>query len=155
MPSMTIGVLVDADWTPQTREQREAVERLGRQGGGALALSDPDGTAEVLVVERGVYKRYIVQEDGSAEIAESRPRDWRWPLSLALTVAFLVFGFGIPILLIVLDRAGVLKADPWAAFSVLIGMILFVAALVVSPSPYQLKRHDDEREWVEVAWPED
>jgi hypothetical protein len=93
---VTIWVLVAAYWKPRTREQREAVDRLGDQCGGVLVRSLSDGAAEVLAVHRGVYNRYVVREDGSPVIIESHPRDWRWPLGDVLGGGFVVLGMLIP-----------------------------------------------------------
>jgi hypothetical protein len=121
-----------------------------------LVQSLPDGAAEVLAVERGVYYRYLVRENGSAVIVESRPRNWRWPLENVVGWAFVVFAFGIPILFAVLDREHALSADPWAAISVFVGLILLLATWVVRPSPHHLM-HPGQRwaDWDQVGWPED
>lgn len=145
------------NWTPRTREQEETVERLGSKCGGVLARSNPDGAAEVLAVERGRYSRYVVGEDGKAAIVESRPRDWHWPLSDVLGWTALVLVFGITSLLYaVLARTGVADAGFWAAIPFAVGMILFVVAWWIDPSPYRLMRQGELRsEWAHVGWPED
>jgi hypothetical protein len=148
--------LVASHWTPRTREQREAVERLGRECGGVLVRSLPDGAAEVLAVERGAYNRYLVREDATGVIVESRPRDWRWPLGDVLGWAALVLVFGITILLYaVLALAGVADAGFWALIPFAFGMILLVVAFVIGPWPYRLMHPGDRRaDWDQVGWPE-
>ena len=143
------------NWTPRTREQEEAVEGIGKQCGGVLARSQPNGAAEVLAVERGAYNRYLVREDGTGVIVESRPRDWRWPLSDVLGWAAAVLLFVITILLFALSLSGVADAGFWAAIPFAFGMILFVVAFVLDPSPYRLMRVGDRpSEWDRVGWPE-
>jgi hypothetical protein len=149
---------VAAKWTPRTREQREAVEWLGDECGGVLVRSLSDGAAEVLAVQRGVYNRYVVREDGSPVIVESQPRDRRWPLGDVLGWGFGVFGFGIPLLLVVLNYAQVTTQDLLGAVAPIsfgVGMVLFLASLVVGPWPYRLMDSSDRRsDWDRVGWPE-
>jgi hypothetical protein len=154
---VTISALVAAKWTPRTPEQREAVERLGDECGGVLVRSQSDGAAEVLAVQRGVYNRYVVREDGSPVIVESQPRDWRWPLGDVLRGGFLVLAFGIPLLLVVMDWARVMNLrDSWAVISLGVGLVLFVASLVVGPWPYRLMHPGDRRsDWDQVRWPDE
>jgi hypothetical protein len=156
---VTIWGLVAANWTPRTREQGEAVERLGDECGGVLVRSLSDGAAEVLAVQRGVYDRYVVREDGSPVIVESRPRDWRYPLGYVLRGGFLVFAFGIPLLLIAMNYAHVATRDLRGAVALIslgVGMVLFVAVLAVGPWPYRLMHPGDRRsDWDQVRWPED
>jgi hypothetical protein len=145
-----------AKWTPRTREQEDAVERLGNQSGGVLSRSLPDGAAEVLAVEKGVYTRYLVSEEGTPVLVESRPRDWCWPLSDVLGWAALVLVFGITFLLYaVLARTGVANPGSWAAIPFFVGMILLVVAWRIDPSPYRLMRPGERRsEWDRVGWPD-
>jgi hypothetical protein len=155
---VTIWALVAANWTPRTREQREAVERLGDECGGMLVRSLSDGAAEVLTVgSRGVYNRYVVREDGSPVIVESRPRDWRWPLGDVLGWGF-GFAFAIPILLLPLNYAHVVTRDLWetvALISFVVAVLLLLAAWGVGPSPYRLMHPGDRgSDWDQVRWPE-
>jgi len=144
-----------AKWTPRTREQEDAVARLGNQCGGVLSRSLPDGAAEVLAVEKGVYNRYMVSEEGTAMLVESRPRDWRWPLSDVLSWAALVLVFGITILLLVLALTGVVDAGWWTAIPFSVGMILLLAAFALDASPYRLRRPGERRSaWDRVGWPD-
>ena len=87
---------------------------------------------------------------------ESRPRDWRWPLSDVLGWAALLLVFGITFLLyFVLARAGIADAGFWAAIPFAFGMILLVVAWVLDPSPYRLMRAGDRpSDWDRVGWPE-
>jgi hypothetical protein len=159
---VTIWALVAANWTPRTREQREAVERLGDECGGVLVRSLSDGAAEVLTVgSRGVYNRYVVREDGSPVIVESRPRDWRWPLGDLLGWACVVFGFGIPLLLVAHYYVHVmpLTRDLWdtvAPISFGVALVLMLASWAVGPwPPYRLMHPGDRRSgWDKVGWPE-
>jgi len=143
------------NWTPRTPEQKEAVERLGDECGGVLARSQPNGAAEVLGVRRGVYSRYVVNEDGSVVIVESRPRDWRWPLGDIFRWAAVVLMFVITILLLALSRSGVVDAGWWAAIPFLVGWTLFVVGTMVGPSPYRLRAPGERlSEWDRVRWEE-
>jgi hypothetical protein len=155
---------MDASWIPRTREQREAVELLANRCEGVLVRSLPDGAAEVLAVQRGVYNRYLVHENGWSEIVESQPRDWRWPrnwrwpLSDPLGWGFGVFGLATPFLLVILHSAGLVDGGWWGAiafFGFFGGLILLVAAWWMDPSPYRLMHPGEHRrEWDRVGWPE-
>ena len=124
-----------------------------------LARSLSDGAAEVLAVQRGVYNRYVVREDGSPVIVESQPRDWRYPLGDVLGGGFLVFAFAIPLLLMAMHSAHVATRDIWGAVALIslgVGMVLFIAALAVGPWPYRLMHPGDRRsDWDQVRWPDE
>ena len=144
-------------WTPQTEEQRDVVTQIARASGGALVQTLDGGAAEILCAASGVSTRYRVAADGTMTIVESRPRDWHEPASIALGCAFLLVGFGGPLLMIGLHSNGAVGGDYdlIAGLCICAGTVLLLSAMAVAPNPYKLLRTGENwRDWEHVCWPE-
>jgi hypothetical protein len=148
---------VASHWTPPTEEQRDAVTQIARASGGALVRTVDGGAAEVLCAASGVSTRYRVAEDGTLTIVDLRPRDWHEPASIALGCAFLLIGFGGPLLMIGLHRNGAVGGnyDFLAALCICAGIVVLLSAMAVAPNAYKLLRAGEKwRDWEPVGWPE-
>ncbi len=67
-----------------TAAQSETALRLGDSCVGAYVRLHPGGNAEVRTVRKGEPFSFLVRPDGAAELLESRPRTWRYPLGRGL-----------------------------------------------------------------------
>jgi hypothetical protein len=142
---------VSSNWSPESREQETAIRRLAEAAGGVLVRRRSDGAADVLAVEGGISNRYVVRPDGSLELVESRPRDWRRPAEYVFGWASMIFIVVVPF--VVIGGGG---DDFFAALAVFTGVVLLGATFAVAPTPYRLMRGDERRsDWNQVGFPQE
>lgn len=142
---------MSSEWSPESPEQETAVKRLAEAAGGVLVKRRFDGAAEVLAVEHGISTRYVVRADGSLELIETRPRDWRRPAEYVVGWTAMIFVFVVPFLVI---RGG--GDDFFAALAVLAGVVLLFVTFAIAPSPYRLMRGCERRsDWNQVGFPQE
>ena len=118
-------------WNPTPAQDRAALFLCDSSIGGRVR-SLPDGTAERHTVESGAFRRYLIDEDGTATLVESQPRSPRYGWSIALIWSGLLCAFVVPISLTLADNAGLVANEPddfWAAMALLAGLVLFVVGM--------------------------
>jgi hypothetical protein len=142
---------VSSEWSPESPDQETAVKRLAEAAGGVLVKRRFDGAAEVLAVEHGISNRYVVRADGSLELIETRPRDWRRPAEYVAGWTSMIFVFVVPFVVI---RGG--GDDFFAALAVFAGVVLLFLTFAIAPSPYRLMSVDERRsDWNQVGFPQE
>jgi hypothetical protein len=132
-------------WHP-THAQEEAALALADPSVGARVRSHPDGTVEVRTVEKGAFRRYLIQQDGVATLVESWPRTWRyaWSRGFCWLGLLLAFGAFLPVIVWKID-------DFWGATMVFVGIVIFVVGLGLMPYG---KPPPGER-WASIGGPEE
>lgn len=130
-------------WHP-THAQEEAALALADSDVGARVRSHSDGTVEVRTVEKGAFRRYVIQRDGAAALIESGPPTWRY----AWSKRFCWLG----LLLVLAAFLTVAKIDDfWGAMMIFAGILIFVVGLAVMPYG---KEPSGER-WVSIGGPQE
>lgn len=122
-------------WNPTPAQERAALALCDSSVGGEVR-SLPDGSAELRTVERGAFRRYLVDADGSATLVESGDRSTRYGWSIALTWSGLLCVFVVSTSLILVDNVGLVADEPddfWAAMAVFIGLVGFVVGMALHP----------------------
>src|SRR5437899_794627 len=105
-------------WHP-THAQEEAALALSDPSVGARVRSHSDGTVEVRTVEKGAFRRYLIEEDGVTTLVESRPRTWQyaWSIGFCWFGILLAFGAFLPLIVWKID-------DFWSAMMVFAGIVI-------------------------------
>lgn len=140
-------------WNPTPAQQRVALVLCDSSVGGQVR-SLPDGTAELRTVESGAFRRYLIDDDGTATLVESRPRSAAYGWSIALMCSGLLCVFVVPFSLILADNVGLVSNEPddfWAVMVLLGGLVLFVVGMALHP---QGKAPTGER-WTLIGGAED
>jgi len=122
-------------WNPNTAQERAALVLCDSSVGGQVR-SHPDGTGELRTVERGAFRRYLINEDGTATLVESRPRSPAYGWSIALMWSGLLCVFVVPFSLILADNVGLVSNEPddfWAVMVLLAGLVGFVVGMALHP----------------------
>jgi hypothetical protein len=109
------------EWRPRSHNQYDAVERLAVAHKGVFVRELDDGTAEVLGVHRGVFKRHMVAPDGFSIVVESQRSNWRRPAAQTLILAGLA---------VFLSDAAVSRLPAWLGF---IGWAMILVGVFVLP----------------------
>jgi hypothetical protein len=124
-----------APWNPTPAQERVALVLCDSSVGGQVR-SLPDGIAELRTVEGGAFRRYLIDEDGTATLVESRPRSAAYGWSIALMWSGLLCVFVVPFSLILADNVGLVSEEPddfWGAMVLLAGLVVFVVGMALHP----------------------
>jgi hypothetical protein len=122
-------------WNPTPAQERVALVLCDSSVGGQVR-SLPDGTAELRTVERGAFRRYLIDEDGTATLVESEPRTRVYAWSIVLAWLGLGLVFVVPFVVLLADNIGLAEQEPddfWAAMVLLAGLVVFVVGMALHP----------------------
>lgn len=108
-PADNVGMRLEP-CSPTPAQERAALAFSDSSVGGQVR-SLPDGTAELRTVESGAFRRYLIDEDRTATLVESRPRSARYGWSIGLMWSALLCAFVVPISLILADNVGLSPRD--------------------------------------------